>query len=78
MGLINALISGIGYVASAFLLLLPTTPFTWQLGGLSSYWHYVTVFIPIPEMITLLNAYLVAVLSYYAIRAILRFTKQIE
>lgn len=78
MGLVNALISGLGTVASAILMLLPNTPFTWALGGLESYWHYVTVFIPFPEMVTLLNAYIVAVIGYYAIRAVLRLTKQIQ
>lgn len=78
MGLVNAIISGLGTVASAFLMLLPSSPFNWSLGGLATYWHFVTVFIPFPEMVTLLNSYIIAVIGYYAIRAILRLTKQIQ
>lgn len=78
MGLINVLIKGIGTVLGTFLSLLPNSPFQWSLGGLSTYWGYVTVFIPIPEMITEMGLYVTAVVGYYAIRTILRFTKMIE
>lgn len=77
MGLINAFIKALGSVVTGLLDLLPNTPFSWTLGGLSSYWHYVTVFVPIPEMITMLIAYLSAVSVWYVVRWALRFIKMV-
>lgn len=78
MGYINGFIKALGAVIGTLLGLLPNTPFSWSLGGLGTFWGYVTVFIPIPEMITEMGLYVVAVLAYYAIRLILRFSKMIE
>lgn len=78
MGIVNAVIKGFAGVITSLLALLPTSPFTWNLGGLSGFWKYVTYWIPIPEMITELSAYLVAVATWYVIRWVLRFVKYIQ
>jgi hypothetical protein len=78
MGYINGFIAAIGTAIGAVLSLLPNSPFSWSLGGIGTYWGYVTVFIPIPEMITEMGLYLSAVLAYYSIRVILRFADLIE
>lgn len=78
INLINFLISQLGNIITGILSLLPDSPFTWDLGALAPYWSYVTVFIPIPEMITLTASYVAAVLLYMGIRWVLRFTKFIQ
>lgn len=78
MSFINLLIAGLSSVVNSVLLLLPNSPFTWNLGELSPLWKYVTFFIPIPEMITLTTSYCAAVLTWYGIRWVLRFAQYIQ
>lgn len=73
--LINALLNLLGTAASALLLLLPDSPFQWNLDGSSMLLTWLFWLIPIPGMLALLGAYVTAVASYYLIRVALRWIK---
>lgn len=75
--ILNYVIKKFSFAVIAVLSILPTSPFTWSLGSLEPYWHYVTFFIPIPEMITFTVPYTAAVLVWYGLRWLLRFTRYI-
>jgi len=75
---INMIIKGFASSLMAVLSILPDSPFTWDLGGLSDIWYYATYFIPFQAMITVTSAYLVAVAVWYLLRWVLRFTKFID
>ena len=79
--LINLLIEGIAAIITLLGNLLPTSPFIeTHVSFLSSvkYIEYVEWLLPISSMLSLLGLLLVAMLVYYAIKIILRFTKMVE
>lgn len=72
---INMIIKGFASAIMAILSILPDSPFTWDLGGLSGIWHYAAYFIPFQAMITVTSAYLISVAVWYVLRWALRFAK---
>lgn len=74
--LLNLIIAGLGAVLVGLLELFPDTPFSRPSappGGIKL--GYVTWLIDFPTMLSHLAAFLVAVISYYAIRVIARWLK---
>lgn len=76
--LINAVISGLASAVTGILALLPQSPFSWDVSGLSSYLATINYFVPFSAVGTMLYSYVTAVLAYYAIRWLLRLVKYIE
>jgi hypothetical protein len=72
---IQSIINMFGGAIGALLLLLPTSPFTWDLSGASSLTVWLFWLFPIPGMITSIGAYVSAVALYYVIRVALRWIK---
>lgn len=73
--LINSTLGLFGSAASALLLLLPDSPFQWNLSGTSEALKWIFWLFPIPGMVTTLTAYVAAVSLYYVIRTALRWMK---
>lgn len=73
--LINSILGLFGTAATALLLLLPSSPFNWNLGGASSLLTWIFWLVPIPGMITMMSAYVASVALYYVIRVALRWIK---
>lgn len=73
--LINSIIGLFGSAATALLLLLPDSPFNWNLAGASNLTKWIFWLIPIPGMLTLMSSYVTAVSLYYVGRVALRWIK---
>jgi hypothetical protein len=73
--LINSLFNLLGSAASTLLMVLPDSPFQWNLAGTSPLLTWLFWLVPIPGILTLLSAYVTAVASYYLIRVALRWIK---
>lgn len=73
--LINSILNLFGSAATVLLLLLPDSPFTWNLNGASPLLTWIFWLIPIPGMVTMMGAYVTSVALYYAIRVALRWIK---
>lgn len=73
--LTNSFFNLLGIAASSLLMILPDSPFQWNLGGSSSLLTWLFWLVPIPGILTLLGAYVTAVASYYLIRVALRWIK---
>ena len=78
--LFNWITSKLDYVLSVVLALLPDSPF--QLltrnNTVIEYLGYVNYFIPMSEILAILQLWLTAVGIYYVYQAILRFAKVVE
>ncbi|MCX8129394.1 MAG: hypothetical protein N3I35_04755 [Clostridia bacterium] len=75
IGIINGIISALGKVLQTILLLLPDSPFIF-VGNLDQQWlKYINYFLPVQEFVVVLEAYVIAVGIYYAIRIPLRWAK---
>ncbi|TEB13558.1 hypothetical protein Psfp_03422 [Pelotomaculum sp. FP] len=78
IAILNAIIKGFASIVMVILAVLPSSPFTWDLGELSGIWGVANYFIPFAGMITLAVNYTLAVATWYGIRWILRFTRYIQ
>lgn len=65
----------IGAAIAGLLALLPSSPFAWNLDGTSTALTWLFWLVPIPAMVTSINAYVTAVALYYAIRIALKWIK---
>lgn len=74
MGLVNLFIAAVGNAIAFILLLLPTSPFTWNLSG-NGFVTWLFWLFPISSFVTSITAYVAAVVLYYAIRVGLRWMK---
>lgn len=79
INLLNAIIKAIGLVFSWVLGILPNSPFVAISNtGVEEFMTSLNWLIPISSMLAILEAWLVAVLGYYIVQAILRWVKAIE
>ncbi len=78
IGLLNGLIEAIGKVISMCLMLLPDSPFHFDEALPQKYMSYISFFVPVKEMLAIGSAWLAAILVYYSIQIILRWTKNLE
>lgn len=75
---LNFLIKNFAAIVVGILNLLPQSPFTWDVGALGPYMAYINYFIPFGVLAGIMSTYLVAVLTWYAVRWVLRFVKYID
>lgn len=75
--ILNAVIRAVSTAVVAVLSLLPSSPFTWDFSGLSSYLGYFAYFVPVGTLVAVMAAYVGAVLTWYGIRWLLRFVRYI-
>lgn len=76
VGIFNKIISLIGGGLSAILFLLPNSPFSWDISGIdNSFLKIIFWIIPIQQILASLEAYILSVGLYYAVRTILRWAK---
>jgi len=73
--LLNSVLDLFGSAATALLLLLPNSPFQWNLDGASNVLTWIFWLVPIPGIVTLMSTYVTAVAAYYVIRVALRWIK---
>ncbi|RJQ26227.1 MAG: hypothetical protein C4589_10085 [Peptococcaceae bacterium] len=78
ISILNTIIENLSVVIIAILNLLPNSPFTWDLGALSTYVGVMNYFIPFRAMATIMMAYVAAVTVWYTVRWVLRFAKYIQ
>lgn len=77
IAILNAVIKAVSVAVIAVLSLLPTSPFSWDFSFLTGYMGWVAYFIPIGSLISIMAAYVGAVLVWYGIRWLLRFVRYI-
>lgn len=73
--IINSALSLFGSAASSLLLLLPDSPFAWNLDGASYALTWIQWLFPVSGFVTSIAAYVTAVAAYYVIRIALRWIK---
>lgn len=78
VGLINLIIKALGSIASAFLFLLPSSPFKILDGIDIPYLDTLNWVIPVDFMIIVLGYWVGAIALYYVVQVILRWIKVIE
>lgn len=81
INLINNLIAGLGKVVQIVFFMLPNSPFQKyivQNSVIKSYVGYINYFVPIAEMLIVLEAWCLAIGVYYIIQIVLRWLKAIE
>lgn len=78
IGLANGLIIALGKVLNAFLILLPDSPFHFNDTLPQKYMGYISFFVPVKEMVVVGSGWLLAILVYYSIQVVLRWTKNLE
>lgn len=78
---INALIRGLGEVLSLVFYLLPNSPFQKyiiQNSFIKNYVGYINYFVPVAEILVVLEAWCLAIGVYYILQIVLRWLKAIE
>lgn len=76
---LNSLIKGIGLVLSTIFSVLPTSPFTLISNSpIAEYLPTLNYFVPISEIISISETWLVCVGAYYIYQIALRWIKAIE
>lgn len=78
---INIIIKGLGVILTGLLAILPNSPFEKYLiqnSYLRQYVGYINYFVPIAEMLVVLETWCVAIAVYYSIQVVLRWLKTIE
>ena len=78
IGLVNGLIAALGKVLSTCLMLLPDSPFHFNEALPQKYMGYISFFVPVKEMLAIGSTWLAAILVYYSIQIVLRWTKNLE
>lgn len=78
IGILNAIISGLGTVLTGLFSLLPPSPFQFTYSLNNTWLGYINYFLPFSSAIAHLSLYLVAVGVYYGFRAVLRWIKAIN
>ena len=74
----NVLIKGVGAVLSGLVSILPNSPFVaLSNSAISKYLPTLNYFIPVNEIISIGETWLVAIGVYYIYQAVLRWTKAI-
>lgn len=75
ISLLNKVIAAVGSVLGGILSLLPDSPFLWVQSIDSEVLNAINWIFPVGTIITHLEAYVVAVAAYYAIRLVLKWLK---
>lgn len=75
--IINAIIEKLGVVLQAVLSLLPSSPFNFVANIDNQWLKAINWLFPVSEAIAHLELYVLAVISYYAIRIVLRWIKAV-
>jgi len=75
IGIINAIISKVGAVISALLLLLPDSPFNFVYGVDNQWVQFMNYILPFSEAVAHLELYISGVIIYYGIRIALKWIK---
>lgn len=81
INLINALIRGLGSVLTLVLSMLPDSPFQKyiiQNSIIKTYVGYINYFIPVAQILVVLEAWCLAIGVYYIVQIVLRWLKAIE
>jgi hypothetical protein len=81
INLINALIRGLGAVLGIAFGMLPESPFQKYLlqnDMIKQYVGYINYFVPVAEMLVVLEAWCFAIGVYYIIQIVLRWLNAIE
>lgn len=78
VSILNGLINAIANVLNAILMLLPNSPFHFDEVLAKEYMGYISFFVPVKQMLVIGSAWLLAILTYYAIHTILRWIKVLE
>jgi len=73
--IINYIISSVGSLLTTFINLLPASPFHFALNIDSQWLQWMNYLFPLMQAIAILENYVVAVATYYAIRIVLRWIK---
>lgn len=75
----NALIRGLGAVLSAIFSILPSSPFKiLNNSAIASYLPTINYFIPVSDIISIFDAWILAVGGYYLYQIVLRWIKAVE
>lgn len=72
---INNVIAWVSDALKAIILLLPDSPFIFVYNLDAEWLNIINYFLPVKEIVGCLEAYVVAVLTYYVIRVPLRWAK---
>ncbi len=75
ISILNKLISAVGKMLEAILILLPDSPFVYFYNLDVQWLNTINYFLPIKEFVGCLEVYTVSVLLYYIIRIPLRWGK---
>lgn len=81
INLINALIRGFGFVLTTVFSLLPDSPFQKYIINnvvISKYVGYINYFVPVANILIILEAWCLAIGVYYIVQIVLRWVKAIE
>lgn len=78
INVLNGVIRQLSDIMIFIVNLLPSSPFTWDLGALGEYWNTVNYFVPFQGMFTIATTYISACLIYYLLRWILRLVRYIQ
>lgn len=71
----NSVLGLFGSAATALLMLLPNSPFIWNLDGTNAALTWIQWLFPISGFVTSIGLYVTAVSLYYVIRVALRWIK---
>lgn len=77
IGILNAIIAGVGNVLMVFINFLPTSPFLFleNIQVTSDLLNYVNYLFPVSTMISHLQIFVTAVAVYYLYRVVLKWLK---
>lgn len=81
INVLNALIRGLGKVCNVMFGLLPDSPFQTYIVDnviMNKYIGFVNYFVPVGEMIVVLEGWLLAISAYYLVQIVLRWLRAIE
>ncbi len=77
----NVLIKALGVVLTGLLAILPNSPFEKyiiQNSYIRQFVGYINYFVPVAEMLIVLESWCVAIAVYYGVQIVLRWLKAIE
>lgn len=81
INVLNALIRGLGVVLKVVLYMLPDSPFQKYIienDVIRKYIGFINYFFPVAEVIVILEAWTVAIASFYIVQVVLRWIKAIQ
>lgn len=76
--ILNWFIDVLASLVEGVLSILPNSPFSWDVSGLSPVMAIANYFVPFAALFTVLGTYVISVAAWYAVRWILRIGKYIS